>query len=116
MDSACVHDLPDKRGRGGFAFEHDIPRIVSLGYDADQFFAVHHKPKNRYLSPPFLPQRRALWRLDEWSKRSDLSVQVGVLRSCRAPFTRCRNATKNYQPIRIGDFDLGQQGTPRGEV
>jgi len=36
---------PDKRGGGRFAFEHDIPRIVSLGYDADQFFAVHHNQR-----------------------------------------------------------------------
>src|SRR6516162_3451347 len=92
MDSVCVHDLPNKRGRGGFAFEHDIPRIVSLGYDGRPIFRRPSQPKNRYLCPPFLPQRRALWRLDEWSKRSGLSVQVGVLRSCRAPFTRCWNA------------------------
>jgi hypothetical protein len=34
--------LPDQRGGGRFSLENDIPRIVSLGYDADQFFTVHH--------------------------------------------------------------------------
>jgi hypothetical protein len=42
MDYVSLHDIPDQRGGGPFAFENDIPGIVSLGYDADQFFTVHH--------------------------------------------------------------------------
>jgi hypothetical protein len=45
MEYVALHDVPDKRFRGRFAFKNDIPRIVSLGYDADQFFAVHYNQR-----------------------------------------------------------------------
>src|SRR5579872_1933226 len=45
MDYVSLHDIPDQRGRRRFAFEYDVPRIVSLGYDADQFFTVHHRQR-----------------------------------------------------------------------
>jgi hypothetical protein len=34
---------------GRFAFENHVPRIVSLGDDADQFFAVHHDQRTDVL-------------------------------------------------------------------
>jgi hypothetical protein len=45
MDYVSLHNVSDQRGRGRFAFKNDITRIVSLGYDADQFFSVHHNQR-----------------------------------------------------------------------
>src|SRR6516165_4041557 len=42
MDYVSLHDVLDERSGGRFAFEDDIPRIVSLGDDPDQSIIVHH--------------------------------------------------------------------------
>ena len=51
MDYISLHYVSDQRTRRRFAFENNVPRIVSLGYDTNQFFAVHHDERaNIFLS------------------------------------------------------------------
>src|SRR6516225_8876769 len=42
MDYISLHDVLNECGGGRFAFEDDIPRIVSLGDDPDQFIVLHY--------------------------------------------------------------------------
>ncbi len=107
MGYVSLHDLPDQRGGRRSAFEKDIPRIVSLGYDALPILRRPSRPENRCLFQPFLPPHRALWHPDQLSKESGPSVEADVLRSYRAPFSRT-SARQYSRPRSIRSFDLAQ--------
>jgi hypothetical protein len=122
MDYVCFHDLPDKRGGGRFAFEHDIPRIVSLGYDADVFFAFHHNQRTDVFVSHFCAvEQRELQILFE---RGDSLAQYR-LRHLECASGRGEGLGLNLRLMELGQWNLahwnfgelwriGNKGTNKG--
>src|SRR3974390_2653870 len=84
MGYVCLHDIFDWRSERCFALQHDIPRIVSLRYDTNQFSIVHDKQRADVFVSHFCKWHRVPLCSDQWSTGTGPFVQEDVLWSWRA--------------------------------
>src|SRR3974390_791698 len=107
MGYVCLHDIFDWRSERCFALQHDIPRIVSLRYDTNQFSIVHDKQRADVFVSHFCKWHRVPLCSGQWSTGTGPFVQEDVLWSWRASLLLALRSFFSY-PLAFLELCYGQ--------